>query len=396
MPKVITTSIFIEKAIEKHGDRYDYSKVEYINSSTKITISCKIHGEFNQTPNSHLNERGCNQCGIDSTTSKLTKTNDGFIENAINVHRNKYDYSKVDYTTSKIPIIIICKKHGEFNQTPNNHLHGQGCNQCGIDSTASKLTKTTDGFIENANFVHKNKYDYSKVEYTTSKIPIIIICKKHGEFLQTPNDHLNGRGCNQCGIDSMASLLAKTNNEFIHQSLIVHRNKYDYSKVVYVNNSTKITISCKKHGEFNQTPIHHLSGSGCPKCACNRFSKAQIEWLTFIEKFQGIKIQHAMNDGEYKIKKTRWLADGYCKDTNTIFEYHGDYWHGNPTKYDPEFINTVCNKKMKTLYAATLKREQKIRDLGYNLEIMWEFDWNQINKSIKRFQLKYRSINSIN
>ena len=154
---------------------------------------------------------------------------------------------------------------------------------------------------------------------------------------------------------------------------------------------TKIIIICKTHGEFKQKPNNHLQANGCPKCACTGFSKSQIEWLTFIEKLRGIKIQHAMNDGEYKIKKTRWLADGYCKETNTVFEYHGDFWHGNPTKYDPEFINTVCNKKMKTLYAATLKREQKIRDLGYNLEIMWESDWNQINKSIRCIQLKYRA-----
>lgn len=315
-----------------------------------------------------------------------------FIGKAILVHFDKYDYSKVEYIKSKIPIIIICKIHGEFNQTPNRHLNGNGCNQCGNDSKTSKLTKTNDNFIQDAKLVHFDKYDYSKAVYVNNITKIIISCKKHGEFTQIPSNHLKGRGCNQCGIDSTTSKLTKTNDDFIQNATNIHRNKYNYSNVEYINNKTEIIIICKLHGEFNQTPIHHLNGQGCPRCAWNGFSKAQIEWLTFIEKLRGIKIQHAMNDGEYKIKTTRWLADGYCKETNTVFEYNGDYFHGSPTKYDPEFINTVCNKKMKTLYASTLKREQKIRDLGYNLEVMWESDWKQINKSIRCIQLKYRAL----
>lgn len=325
MSKLVKTAMFIEKATLIHFNKYDYSNVEYVNSHTKITISCKIHGEFIQRPNSHLNGSGCRKCGTNLMAFKKTKTNDDFIANAIKLHGDKYDYSKVEYINSYSKIIIICKTHGEFEQRPADHVNGNGCRKCGIDSNISKLTKTNYEFIANAINVHADKYDYSKVEYINNKIPIIIICKIHGNFTQTPNDHRSGRGCK--------------------------------------------------------------------KCACNGFSKSQIEWLTFIEKLQGIKIQHAMNDGEYKIKTTKWKADGYCKETNTIFEYHGDFWHGNPKKYDPEFINTATNKKMKTLYESTLKREQKIRDLGYNLEIMWESDWNQINKSIKHIQVKYRNSN---
>lgn len=173
----------------------------------------------------------------------------------------------------------------------------------------SKLVKTAI-FIEKATLIHFNKYDYSNVEYVNSHTKITISCKIHGEFIQRPNSHLNGSGCRKCGIDSNISKNTKTNDEFIQNAIDVHGDKYDYSKVEYINSNSKITINCKTHGEFKQKPSSHLSGHGCSRCSCNGFSKAQIEWLTFIEKLQGIKIQHAMNDGEYKIKTTKWKADG--------------------------------------------------------------------------------------
>ena len=94
---------------------------------------------------------------------------------------------------------------------------------------------------------------------------------------------------------------------------------------------------------------------------------------------------------EYKIKNTKWKADGYCKETNTIFEYHGDFWHGNPKIYKTDDMNNVSKRTMGTLYKRTINREQKIKELGYNLEVMWESDWNKINKSISILQKKIKN-----
>ena len=117
---------FILKAKQIHGDKYDYSKVEYVNSHTKVCIVCSKHGEFWQTPASHLNGRGCPRCN--KPCYKYTK--EDFIQKAEQVHGNKYDYTKVNYVDASTKICIICPKHGEFWQTPREHLRGCGCKYC--------------------------------------------------------------------------------------------------------------------------------------------------------------------------------------------------------------------------------------------------------------------------
>ncbi len=132
--------------------------------------------------------------------------------------------------------------------------------------------------------------------------------------------------------------------------------------------------------------------NGCIKCSNIGYSKPQIQWLEFLEKYYNINIQHMGNSNqEYKIKNTRWKADGYCKDTNTIYEFHGDFWHGNPKCYLETDKNNVSNKTMGYLYKKTLEREQKIKDLEYNLIVMWEYDWNKINKNITKLQQKIKN-----
>ncbi len=190
----LTTEEFIERARKVHGNKYDYSKVEYINSETKVCIICPKHGEFWQVPHKHLNGRGCHECLMENSESKCTtkKTTERFIMDARKVHGDKYDYSKVVYKGSFIPVKIICPIHGEFEQKPNKHLEGSGCQIC------AKGAKTTEQFIKEARVVHGDKYDYSKVEYKTAKTKIKIICPVHGEFEQTPDRHLKGRGCPSC------------------------------------------------------------------------------------------------------------------------------------------------------------------------------------------------------
>jgi hypothetical protein len=138
---------------------------------------------------------------------KLT-TND-FIEKAINIHGNKYDYSMSIYNGSMTSIDIICKEHGKFQQTPNRHLCGRGCPKCGKIKQSNSRRNTTESFINQAINIHGNKYDYSIVEYFDSRVNVKIICPKHGIFYQKPNNHLKGFGCSQCNIKSFGELLIK-------------------------------------------------------------------------------------------------------------------------------------------------------------------------------------------
>jgi hypothetical protein len=188
-----------------------------------------------------------------------------FIERAKNIYGNKYDYSKVEYKTSGEPVVIICPIHGEFTKTPNkfiSNVNPQGCPKCGRQSMKEKITDTKDIFLDKATEKFGNKYDYSKVSYVNSNTKVKIICPIHGEFEQTPSRHIHGAtGCPKCGGSEKRST-----EKFIELAKIQHGNKYDYSKVDYKNQSTKVVIICPKHGEFTPTPYNFLNGSGCPIC----------------------------------------------------------------------------------------------------------------------------------
>ena len=135
----LTTEEFIEKAKKIHGDKYDYSKAEYINSKTKICIICPKHGEFWIRPNDHLNGQGCRKCSDELNGLKKRKTKEQFIEEARKIHGNKYDYSKVEYLGLNKKVCIICPEHGEFWQSPYGHLRGDGCSKCSVSLLENEL-----------------------------------------------------------------------------------------------------------------------------------------------------------------------------------------------------------------------------------------------------------------
>jgi hypothetical protein len=193
------TKIFIEKARKIHSDKYDYSKVEYVNNKTKVSITCPLHGDFWQTPKYHLDGCGCKMCYNEKRgkTHKLNTTT--FIEAAIKKHNDKYSYKKCIYTAIHEKVCIICPKHGEFWQNANNHLRGQGCPLCANSKKGCYKKSNAREFVEKASIIHKNKYDYSKVNYINNYTKVCIICPEHGKFYQKPNDHLRGIGCNICG-----------------------------------------------------------------------------------------------------------------------------------------------------------------------------------------------------
>jgi len=191
-------------------------------------------------------------------------------------HGDRYDYSLVEYNGANVNVKIKCNEHGEFNQMPYNHFMGKGCSKC-IQSK-----KTTNDFILDSKAVHGDIYDYSLVEYVNSKTKVKIICRKdnHGIFEQTPNSHLNGKGCFRC-----FGIKKQNTYEFIKKSIYTHGDKYDYSLVKYVNSRTIVKIICPIHSVFEQTPYNHILSMGCPKCgvlrANNHNRKHPMGWTCF-------------------------------------------------------------------------------------------------------------------
>ena len=277
--KKLTTDEFIKKSREVHGDKYDYSKANYLNSHTKICIICPKHGKFWKEASSHLKGQGCPKCSYENVSLNMMSSTDEFIKKAKKIHGDKYDYSKVEYINNHTKICIICPKHGKFWQQPNNHLSGSGCYKCATEKVGDMRRMPLEEFISKAIKIHGDKYDYSKVEYVTAKEKVCIICPEHGEFWQKPIDHLRGCECQKCS-QVNGSLKQRSNTKkFIEKARKIHGDKYDYSMVRYITAKEKVCIICPEHGEFWQEASSHIKGCGCPVCKESKLEKITRETL---------------------------------------------------------------------------------------------------------------------
>jgi len=320
----MTNDEFIDKSKQIHGDKYDYSLVEYIGVKNKVKIICSIHGVFEQIPNVHLTNHGCKKCQND----KHRLTTERFIEKSKQIHGDRYDYSLVEYKkTNKDKVKIVCKEHGMFIQSPSDHLYGMGCKKCRI--------MTTNEFIERLKNKHGDKYDYSKVIYNGAKTKVIIICSKHGEFKQNSYNHLTKYGCPKCGIDKRRL----SQSDFIERSKKIHGDKYDYSLVDFVDTNTKVKIICKEHGIFNQTPTSHSHNHGCPSC---NESKGEKEVNKFLIKN---KILFERQKSFDKCRNILPLSfDFYLPKYNTCIEYDGKQHFEPPIQWGGEKYLKQINK----------------------------------------------------
>lgn len=276
-----------------------------------------------------------------------------FLKNASIKHNNIYDYSLMEYINMRTNIKIICKKHGVFEQRPDVHL-SNGCKYCFI------IEKGIKTFLEKVIIIHNNIYEYDLSTYINRSTKINIICKKHGVFLQTPHQHLSGKGCPKCKGGVLYHL-----EDFIKLSNNIHNYKYNYNLSVYVNSYTKVKIICKEHGIFSQKPNNHLNGKGCPKCI-KKFGIKENKWLD------------SLNIKDRQVRIEEYIVDGYDPITNTVYEFNGDFWHGNPYRYNPDDINNVLNKTFGELYKKTLKREKYLVNKGYNIISIWESDFDKL------------------
>lgn len=274
MPKKRTTADFIARARQVHGEKYDYSKSVYKGVHTKICIICPKHGEFWQEPNNHISRKSiCPKCSKENIADLYRSSSEEFIEKAKLVHKGKYDYSKVEYHHNEERVCIICPEHGEFWQSPHNHLIGAGCPKC-----AGVHIPTTEEYLSQVRAKYGDRYDYSKVVYRGASEKVCIVCPEHGEFWVAARNFLRQNGCPKCsgnyGIDK---------EYFVKTATERFKGKYDYSKVEWNGYKRKVCIVCPEHGETWQTPYLHLRSQGCPTCSGHYLNKKY-----FIEKAKQI------------------------------------------------------------------------------------------------------------
>jgi len=297
------------------------------------------------------------------------KTTEEYIASARKVHGDRYDYSNTVYGGAKYKITVICKDHGEFIQRASHHLSGRGCSKCFFEHQKW----TTHKFIQKSKEIHKDRYNYSISEYTGANEKLTIICPDHGEFSQTPSQHMSGSHCPICAAHHRNISRTHNTQDFIRRAMKIHGDRYDYSDSEYVGAKQPITIRCRIHGKFSQTPSNHtntFNPANCPKCAGRVSNKSQA-WLTSIE----IPDDVAHREVCGLIKGTKITVDGYDPETNTVYEFHGDYWHGNPAIYESGDINPSVGKPYGELYQKTLEKKQAFLDAGFKYIEMWESDW---------------------
>lgn len=248
---------------------------------------------------------------------KKQRTTEEFISDAIEIHGNTYDYSKSEYINKNIKIIITCRLHGNFKQLPYNHLYNkQGCPICG-----GTAIKTTTRFISDANKIHNNIYLYLNFKYVNDMSKGLITCKLHGDFSQTPRNHLSGHGCPVCAGNKKLST-----SDFIIRSKEIHGNIYDYSLTNYTGIDSKLKIICSLHGKFLQTAYHHLNGSQCPSC---KSSKGESKIRTFLQVNNIPYIFQYSYDNCIGPLKNKLKYDFYVPSKNMLIEFDGPQHSGN-------------------------------------------------------------------
>lgn len=406
----LTQDEFITKCIEKHGDKYDYSLVEYKNTRNKVTIICKLHGVFNQLPKSHYTGQGCPFCaGVN------TPTTNEYINRCIDIHKDIYDYSLIesDYVKSDDYIKVINKLNGLiYIQLSDHHRNGIRPTKIESNSLVKKLKEihndkfgyiteketyystdkikiinkitndefyyrvdrhlsgmkpnkvTLNHFLIKSKEIHNDKYDYSLVSgFNSISEKVEIICKEHGVFKQRVSNHINlGDGCPKC------SGVGKWNTELlISEFKKVHKDNFDYSKVEFQNIDKKVEIICKEHGTFQQNIHKHLNGQGCSLCLNN--SKGEEYVKMYLEEFDIKYIrQHSFDTCRHI---NRLIFDFYLPEYKTCIEFDGEQ-HFNPVKWFGGKIG----------YENTLKRD--------TIKNNW-----CIENNVKLLRIKYDEMNRI-
>lgn len=340
---------FIQKASKLHGECYLYDKTFFNSTKDHSIITCKKHGDFTiKITNFLYLKQGCKKCYLESI--RLSKNK--ILERIYKKHNGIYKYADIENIqdiTTDTNITIICPTHGNFVQSIQSHMDGHGCSKCGHYKVGEMKRYSFEEFESKSNRVHKNKYTYCSDGYKDTNDKIKIICPTHGEYSQSANSHLNGCGCPFCSPVGNTSK-KMTTESFIERAKEIHKTRYLYDFVEYINSHTKVSIKCQKHGIFLQEPASHLYGkSGCPKC---KLSKSELLINDFLQKNNINFISQYKFDG--CLSKRKLPFDFYIPSANLVIEYQGEQ-HYAPMRY--------CSGERGTNRLITLKQRDEIKKI---------------------------------
>lgn len=307
-------------------------------------------------------------------------TTEDFIRKSKEVHGDKYDYSETVYNGLKKNVTMKCNKHGYFTQRASSHLNGCGCFECGKELIRESKITPIEELSKKFKKIHGDKYYYDFSTFIDCKKEMVMFCPKHGEFKQTPSNHLNGHGCQKCARELSSQKHFKGTERFIREAKKVHGDKYDYSKTIYIGSLDEVTIICPIHGEFKQIASEHLRGRGCKYC---NESKLENEVNNVL---------NGLNVSFERQKRFKWLGrkslDFYLPEYNIAIECQGEQ------HYFPVNFGGKEQKNSEQLFKQQVKRDKIKRKLceSNNVKLVYFTHYNDssaitdINELIKFIQ----------
>ena len=341
MVKRLTTEEFIKYSKDKFGDKFKYECTEYKTQKDAVDIECLQHGVITLLPWSHLKSpTGCPKCSRDNTYT----TTEEFIKKAVELRGGYFDYSETQFIDWNTNIKVGCRKHGQVEILPKNHLYGSknsnGCPKCGIEVAVAKRSVDYDAFIERCIQKYGKKFKYIKQSWNGLDADIEFICPRHGQTSMKAKTHIrnskNNTGCKHCGQELIGKTRKMSSSEFFARCKVVHEDKYDYSNSSYTSTKKNITILCKSegHGEFTQIAGAHIRGSSCPRCSSTRL-RTNIDFIKSCKKIHG---------DMYDYSKTEYI--GSNKKVIITCRLHGDFPQ-NATSHLNGSGCPECSKTMK-------------------------------------------------
>lgn len=357
----LTTADFIIKANIKHNNQYNYSKCNYVNGKTEITIICPDHGEFIQLPWLHLKGTACKEC------VKINKQKTCMI---------KYG---VDSQFKDIGVQEKCKQTMLINHGVENMFQAKSFQQ------QKEITCLQKYGVEHPSQSETVQNKMQATNIIRHGVPYARQSKAIRDKTALTNLELYGHTNYLCG-DEILNIRKQYNN--IEHNLDISYNikphminvlplllDKEWLGTQYQQYKKTVDIIADELNVSGFVILKYLKLHNIKINTVHTYSQISVQWLELIMQEQGIFIQHAGNIGEYKIPSTRYRVDGYHEDTNTVYEFYGDFFHGNPNVYLSDYYNKQVYKTMGELYQKTINREQEIIELGYNLITVWEYDY---------------------
>ena len=319
----VTTEAMVARFTAVHGDVYDYTAVRAESMKKPVTIRCREHGSFRQSPSNHLRGSGCPCCSA-RRAGELRRLDQAEFEKRVHArHADRYELSSAVYITQYDSVVIGCLEHGPFPVLPFNLWAGTGCPDCAHRESGQACRVTQSGYLQRASAVHGERYDYSLLRYTRMHDPITVVCRVHGPFAPTAANFLAGRGCPACGVQDAAARrtpkLFLPLDEVLARFRDVHGERYDYSNVVYQYSMRRVKIGCFVYGPFWQRPAAHWLGKGCPACGC----AVRLEWAAarVLSTSEAVRRFRQLHGDRYDYSQACYQR--YCLPLSIVCTHHG-------------------------------------------------------------------------